>query len=263
MKQSFFTLLCTLILFSLSSGVAFAAYPTDTNCQPIYGGGETCEPGVNISIDKKVINPATNKEVDNLSINDPKFKPGQNIIFNIYITNTGTTPIYDSELADVLPKYITFSSVNTTNSLEKGVVYASVTSLKPGETKAFQVKGKIKAAKDLPSDKGIICDINTVTVSNEDISDGDKAGFCIQQDVTVTITPTTVPGNPTSSTVTAPTTAPALGKVVVIPGKTKGGQPVYEAPKTVETPETGPELLGLLGFIPTALGGHFLRKKSK
>lgn len=261
----------SLILFSLSSGVAIAAYTNDTNCQPIYGGGETCEPGVNISIDKKVINPATGKEVDNLSINDPKFKPGQDIIFNIYVTNTGTDPLYDLELADILPKYITFSSANITNSLEKGIVYSAISVLKSGETKSFQIKGKIKTAKDLPSDKGIICDINTVTVSNEAISDEDKAGFCIQQDVTVVVIPTAVPSNPGKIVVvpgksvvptTNPTTVPTK-QVVVFPGKTKGGQPVYEAPKTVETPETGPELLGLLGFIPTAAIGHFLRKKSK
>ncbi len=265
MKQSFFTIIFSIILFSLSSGVAFAAYTNDTNCQPIYGGGETCEPGVNISIDKKVVNPATGQEVDNLSINDPKFKPGQEIRFNIYVTNTGTDELDDIAITDTMAEFTTFTSSNINFDIDGRTLTSEIGSLMPGVTKVFQVKGTILNAEDLPEDQGIICDVNTVAVEVNDLSDEDSAGFCIQKDV-LTIT---TPGNPTTSkTITNPGITKGGGQMpatvpVVIPPTTKGGQPVYQAPKTVETPKTGPELFSLLGLIPTALGGHFLRKKSK
>ncbi len=47
------------------------------------------------------------------------------------------------------------------------------------------------------------------------------------------------------------------------PGIIKGGFPVYPAPVMNQTPATGPEMLPLLGMIPTALAGFALRRKSK
>lgn len=42
---------------------------------------------------------------------------------------------------------------------------------------------------------------------------------------------------------------------------TKGGLPVYSPSTTSQTPPTGPEALSLLGLIPAAAAGFWLRKK--
>lgn len=44
---------------------------------------------------------------------------------------------------------------------------------------------------------------------------------------------------------------------------TKGGLPVYPAPSMNQTPATGTEMFSLLGLLPAAGAGLFLRRKSK
>ena len=45
-------------------------------------------------------------------------------------------------------------------------------------------------------------------------------------------------------------------------GETKGGLKVFPAPSVTTTPPTGPEMLPLIGLIPTGVLGFILRKKS-
>ena len=99
-------ILLLVIGYSLLVNRAFA----DTSCQPIYGGGQTCVTTGNISINKTVMNPQTNKMVDNLSINDPKYKPGFIVTFQINVTNTGNNNISRINIVDFFPQYVTFSS---------------------------------------------------------------------------------------------------------------------------------------------------------
>ena len=44
---------------------------------------------------------------------------------------------------------------------------------------------------------------------------------------------------------------------------TKGGLPVYSPSTTSQTPPTGPEAFSLLGLIPAAAAGFWLRKKAR
>ena len=72
------------LLFA-STGSALAA-GSESNCQVIYGGGEVCETKVKFTINKLVQNPGKGGNyVENLNINDPRLKPGQNVNFKIVI----------------------------------------------------------------------------------------------------------------------------------------------------------------------------------
>lgn len=46
------------------------------------------------------------------------------------------------------------------------------------------------------------------------------------------------------------------------PTTTKGGLPVAPAPNLQTTPATGPEMIGLLALISSAIAGIFLRRKT-
>jgi len=77
MKKLFTLVLLSIILFALRTENTYAA-----GCTPIYGGGESC-PDYSFSIQKHVQKPGKNGGdfVNNLSINDPKYAPNQNVTF--------------------------------------------------------------------------------------------------------------------------------------------------------------------------------------
>src|SRR5689334_2814534 len=77
------------------------------DCQPIYGGGTACQP-TSIVVSKTVLNPKTNTYVHDLGIADPQFHPGDNITFQIAVTNTGSENIGPVRVADVFPAAVTF-----------------------------------------------------------------------------------------------------------------------------------------------------------
>ena len=45
--------------------------------------------------------------------------------------------------------------------------------------------------------------------------------------------------------------------------QTKGGLPVNQPVQTTTTPNTGPEALSIIGLIPAAAAGFWLRKRTK
>lgn len=221
--------LFTIVFFSI---FLFALKVENTNaagCTPIYGGGESC-PGYSFSIQKYVQKPGkgTGNFVNNLSINDPKYAPNQNVTFQVTLKNTGSKKIPTITVADVFPKYLSFvSGPGNFNTKTKTLVF-TVSNLDPGENTTYNIVGKTADTNNLP-DEGVICQVNQATAT--DSSGGvNKASsqFCLQKQV--------------------------LGK----------SQPqVMPAPQLSTTPATGPEMLPLALLVPGALGGFMLRRKSK
>lgn len=249
-----------------------AATPTPTrqpanNCQPIYGGGQTCKPADKLVVDKKIIHPTLERAVDNIGVNDPKFKPGQEIRFSIAVRNTGTTDLTDIELVDTMADYVTFTSGNVEFDEENNEFFYTIDRLKAGETKVFELKTKVIPNEQLPSDRGIICVANRAAAAVNDQLAEDTANFCMQKDI-LRVTP----GPTTPATITTPTSPttqrnlvqPTPGKGgIVMPPSSKGGQPVYPAPQANNVPKTGPEALALFALIPASGLGFFLRNKAK
>jgi hypothetical protein len=59
------------------------------------------------------------------------------------------------------------------------------------------------------------------------------------------------------------TPTPPAGAKLPTPAKTKGGLPVHSPAAVKTTPATGPEAFGLLGLIPAAAAGFWLRNKTR
>ncbi len=231
------TLFASVTLLSIPALSAYA----DVSCQPIYGGGQTCVQTGNVSINKTVMNPKTNSLVDNLGINDDKFGPESVVTFQIAVTNTGSAKISRVQVRDIFPQYVDFAAGIGNFDGGSKVLSFDVNDLNSNETRTFNIVGKVVKAENLPVSQGTVCVVNQATAkdaSNSGNPSVDNAQLCIQKDLpAVTTQPTTVV-------------------------ETKGGIKVFPPQKVLTTPATGPEMLPLIGLIPTGLLGAFLRKKS-
>ena len=233
MKKTLLTL--ALLTFGLIAvKTTYASYGS-VACQPIYGGGETCATADKVTLDKKVMNPATGTKgmieayVDNLSINDPKYLPDQTVKFQLTVTNVSNSVLSEVDITDTLPSYINFASGPGSYDKNKRVLTIKVMNLNPNESRTYTVAAKVADISKLPMGQGNVCVVNQASAVFESDQSMDNSAFCISEN------------QPT----------------------TKGGLPIYPAPTMSQTPATGPEMLPLLGLIPTAGFGLLLRRKSK
>ncbi len=221
-----------LIVFSLAlAGGLSPAFAAEDNTgaygKPCDGGYGSNNCFTNIVVIKNVQNPTTLEYVENLGANKDRFNPGQEIKFQIKVTNTGNTNLENIEVKDTLPPYIEFVTGFGKFDANTKVLTLIISKLEVNETKKLDLTARIVNANKLPGDQGVVCTVNYVSAQSSGNMSEDNSQFCIQKKVLG---------------VTAP--------------------PVLPAPKIVATPATGAEMLPLLGLIPGALGGLMLRKKS-
>jgi uncharacterized repeat protein (TIGR01451 family) len=216
-----------LILF-LGTILAFAPRAL-ADCQTLYGGGQTCTT-FNFTIDKKVQMPGKGggNFVDNLGINDPKFTPSQTVSYELIVTNTGNNNIPTLNIVDTFPVFINFvSGAGSFNSNSK-TLSLTVSNLGAGQSQTLNLTAQVADSKTVPA--GVTCEQNnTNNVTNR-----------------VTATDTNGSNDSASSTICI------QNSTAVLPATTV---------KT--TPATGPEMIPLALLFPGALGGLFLRRKSK
>ncbi|MCL4354515.1 hypothetical protein M1349_03540 [Patescibacteria group bacterium] len=227
-----------LILVALIAGFLILAktfaLADDTNCQPIYGGGQTCVNKGKIQLNKKVQKPGTDQFVENLSRdNDPRFAPNQSVSFQLFVTNTGEQTLGQVEVKDTFPQFVNFTSGPGDFDNNTKTLTFLVFNLNPNETRTFTIVGTTVDTNNLPGNQGITCVVNRAEAVSDNNTSSDNATLCIEK--------------------VLPTPAPSV---------TKGGLPVVTTPKITTTPPTGPEMLPLIGLIPAGIGGLFLRRKA-
>lgn len=198
-------------------------------CTQNYGGSQSCTSSNAFSVEKMVLKPGTSDYVDNLSINDPKYSPSNTVSFKIIVKNTGSSDISKLTVSDKFPQFVSFATGNGNFDSNTGTLSFDVTNLKAGEVRTFIVTGKLADANLMPSDQGIICLINQAQATDTNgATNTSNSQFCVQKNVLGTSQPQVF--------------------------TTKGG--------LTTTPATGPEMLPLIGLIPSGLGGLLLRKRS-
>lgn len=220
------------ILFSillLGTLATLGAFPSRAfaDCQPIYGGGQTCT-SFNFTINKLVQVPGKGggNFVDNLSINDPRYSPSQTVNYELIVTNTGNQTIPTLNITDNFPSYINFVTGAGSFDANSKTLSFTINNLGAGQSQTFNLSAKTSDSKTIPA--GITCVVNQANANDtHGDSTSDSSQACIQNGVV----------NPTTA---------------VLPAATV---------KT--TPPTGPELIPLALLFPSALGGLFLRRKSK
>jgi uncharacterized repeat protein (TIGR01451 family) len=213
----------TLILFAALT--FFLPNKAYADCQTLYGGGQTCT-SYSFSLQKFVQVPGQSNFVNNLSINDPKFSMSQTVNFQLIVTNTGSNNISSVTIVDTFPQFVSFVSGPGSFNSNNNTLTFVVNNLNVGQNQTFNLSGKI-ASSGVPA--GITCVVNQASgTDNNGDTNTASSQLCIQNVVNGTPTPVVLP---------------------VAQIKT--------------TPPTGPEMLPLLALIPGALGGLYLRRKSK
>lgn len=228
MKRVFTVVIIVILGFSIFSFQFSKKVFADTSCQSIYGGGQTCTTSSDILLDKKILNPQTNKLVDNLGINDPKYKPDFIVNFQIKITNTGSDTLSKVDVKDIFPQYVTFSAGPGNFDSNTKTLSFNAGDIKPNESKAFTIVGRVVNKDSLPQET--ICVVNqAIATANNNQTSQDNAQLCIENVSTEIV---------------------------------KGGFPIISSAPIKQTPATGPEALALFAMIPTGLVGLALRKYS-
>jgi len=221
---SFAFAVTALALFATSS-----AFAGESNCQTVYGGGQTCTSSVKFTINKLVQNPGKGGEyVDNLTVNDNKYTAGKTVSFKIIVTNTGSSTLTNLSVVDTFPQYINFAAGAGSYDTGNKKLSFIIPSLGAGKSQEFVISGKVVDEGNLPSNAGITCVTNTArAVDNSGAAAEDASQVCIQKNVF---------GAPTPE--------------------------VFQKVPVKQVPATGPELYSLIALIPTGLAGVMLRRKS-
>jgi len=255
----------SLTLLALSSGVSLAAGTTNygsNQCQPIYGGGDSCVKTPSVEINKTVKDPKSGSFVDNLSVSDAKYRSTETVTFKLSVKNTTGSVVNNVVVKDILPDYVDFvNGIGGKFDANTNTLVITIDTLSANETRDFFVQVKVKSQDQLPGDQNTLCTVNQSTVTVGDKTGQDNSQFCIEKG---TPTPTQTPNNPSNPTNPNDTTKGGVTTASTAnPTTSKGGLPVYPPTKATTTPPTGPEAIPLFGLIPTAISGVFLRRKSK
>lgn len=221
-------------LFLTTSNAHAEMYGTP-NCNALYGSGETCIQEGKLVLDKKVLHPTTSNTkggkteqfVDNLGINDPKYKPDQTIRFQLVVTNTGSKALTNIKVEDTMPQYVLSVTGEGKFDTNTKIYSQTIDKLDANASRTIIITAKIAPATELPEDQGITCLINHAEATTINDSTEDNSQFCVEKPV--------------------------------LPKKdTK----VYPAPVVKKTPPTGPEAFALIPVIGGAISGILLRRKT-
>jgi uncharacterized repeat protein (TIGR01451 family) len=152
-------------------------------CEPVYGGGERCWGTGEILIDKAVKNPSTGLFVDNLGVNDPKYAPGQEVLYRLEVKNTGQGTFSKVTIKDIFPPYLDFVWGPLGWNSETRTLQFDIYDLKAGESRQFEVMAKVFDKERLPDDRSLICVVNTSSVEADGKTDSDQAQICFEKKV--------------------------------------------------------------------------------
>lgn len=251
-------LLVFLPLLLLSASVQNVSAQITNGCDPIYGGGETCQQTSNITVDKKIKHPIENRFLDQLTGDDPYFIPDQQITFTIEVKNTGRSTIKNITLEDLFPPQLIRydDKVGTFDNKTKILSY-KIDVLKGNTAKKITVKVRVLKADQSLNNNDPVCLLNQVRAyanKNKNNPSQDNVRFCVEKQGSAPKPQQT--NSPAGGATPTPTKSQ-------LPDQTKGGLPIKPQPNISKSPKTGPETLALVALLPSALAGLLLRRKTK
>lgn len=250
MKKSFIISIATILFFSGLLAHPAMASGTET-CQPIYGGGTTCEQEGTLSVNLTVQNPKSKLYLDNLTRTDFTFTPGQTVTFEILVKNVDKkNAVNNITVKNIFPQYAEFAGKDNNYNAKERTLTVKVDKLNPNEGKAITVQAKVVGKDKLPKNQDIVCIIDQAVATTGNKQSQDNSQFCVQinQPKAAAVAPIKATPTPKAPQNTQQTT--------------KGGLPVYPPTQTKTTPPTGPEALALVGLIPAAGLGFWLKKRA-
>lgn len=179
------TIVLAIIVFIFPS-ISYASY----FLQP-------AQPAGNLVLNKTVRNPQSGQFVDNLFNNDPHFLPEQEVTYRIEIRNNTQSELNNIQVQDKLPNELNFLVGPGNFDPNTRTLTFAVDRLASGETKSFEIKGKVKPANELTA-VPLNCEVkNTATAVIGKAPAQDTSLICIETKVlgVVQELPKTGPGN--------------------------------------------------------------------
>lgn len=240
-KSLILALILTTLYLLLTTNVS-----AQSSCPPIFGGGDPCVVHPNLTIDKKIEDPLSGQFLDALTYTISDQSEAENLVFRITVKNTSNNALSNISLTDTLPSVFTYISGNGKYDPVKKTFTNTINKLEKNQSKEYTLRVTINPEV---LEKASACSINQAVITQNNKKGSDYVKTCINLSIDTTVT--SVQGA-TSKGGLKPTT----------PITTKGGIPVFNQTKQSKTPDTGPEIVGIL-ILPVLGGiGYFLRKKS-
>lgn len=158
--------------------------PVKADCVGQYGQyGQPCN-SYSIVVDKMVQKPGSTDYVDNLSVSDPRFKPGNYVMFKVTIKNTSTTTFGGMTAKDFVPAYLTPIEGPGTFDSASRIITFDAGAFNVDEQKTYYFKMQINSQANLPADQGLFCLTNRAQAWSNTTTDDDSSQFCIEKQVT-------------------------------------------------------------------------------
>lgn len=183
-----------MILFFILNLATSLALPVsaDSGSYGQYGQYGQPAPSEKVLIDKMVSLPiftetkggvSEREYVDNLSPSDQKYRPGQQVYFQIKVKNPSDSLLENITVKDYLPDYLEPIQGPGDFDPQERVITFTIDSLGPNEEKIFYLLTEIFPQDQLPADQGLICLTNRVEVNTNQTSDEDSSQFCLEKEV--------------------------------------------------------------------------------
>lgn len=166
----------TTFLFLVSAGPVLAQYvaPTAPYTAPQV-------PATQLLINKMLQNPQTNQFVDNLSVDQFQFLPGQEVNFRITVKNTSTNTLTNIKVTDTLPAQLTFVSGPLTFDKQSNNFTFMIDKLEAGQSKDIDFKAKVVSAEQLPAN--VFCMSNLAQAQAGSMVTQDTASLCATKNI--------------------------------------------------------------------------------
>jgi len=232
-----FLIVTTAFLF-LFAGTLSATAASDTNCAPIYGGGTSCQESKDFSVDLKIRNPQNNSYADSFNPQDVLFAPNQQIVYKLTIKNTSKKDLTKVPVTIFFPQLIPYTQGTGNYDSKNHSLTFTIDTLKPNDTKTFFLQATVAGQDKFPNNTQIQCGLTQALITLDKEVSQDNTQACINP---LTIASAPMKGNPST---------------------TKGGLALYQPTQVRTTPDTGPEVFGLISLLPMAGAGWYLRRKT-
>lgn len=165
-----------ILLYFIYLPFSFAQYTTQVSAPSLI-------------IDKMVGIPANQTKggsltyVDNLGTADYKFKPGDEVSFQLKVRNATDKKLDTITIQDIIPPSLNPLEGPGTYNDKNRVITIDAGNFEVNEEKFYIVKMRVISQEKLPSDKGLFCEINKAVAKSGDLSDDDVAQFCVEKEV--------------------------------------------------------------------------------
>ncbi len=151
----------------LNAKTAFAQY---------YSQGEGSK---QIIVDKKVRPINDDTFYDNIDPGKKTFIDGEQLEFKITVKNTGEQILYNIEVKDILPQYLTLLFFPGVYNKTDNNLVTKIDQLNPGESKDFYIRANISSVPKSTVEGKKWQQINKATATTDSISDSDQSQYFI------------------------------------------------------------------------------------